>query len=128
MAMGDLYSPTVAAFFEKAPRAGTLDIPEDQMVRGRSGDPRMGIVVDFQFEVREGAILDGRYRVFGCPHAIAAAGWVTDNLIGGPCVGFENLGVREIADAVDLPVEKAHITLVIEDALRLCGAQVKNSD
>ena len=126
--MGENYSPTVTAFFEQTPRAGTLDVPEDQMVRGRSGDPGRGIVVDLQFQVLAGEIADGRYRVFGCPHGIAAAAWVTDQLVNSSCQRFESIGARDIVDALGLPVEKTHIALVIEDALQMCGAQTKSLD
>ncbi|MEM7281569.1 MAG: iron-sulfur cluster assembly scaffold protein [Pseudomonadota bacterium] len=126
MAIRDLeYSPTVLAYFDQPHRAGTLKVPKTQMVEGRSGTTREGFVVQFQLQVAGQAITDGRYRVYGCPHGIAAAAWVVDQLIGGATRNVGQIRPQQIAEALDLPVEKMYVALIVEDALKQCAAQVE---
>ena len=124
MAIRDLeYSPTVLAYFEQPHRAGTLKVPKTQMLEGRSGTTREGLVVQLQFQVDGENVCDGRYRVYGCPHGIAAVGWVVDQLIGAPAQKLRQITPRHIAGALDLPVEKMFVALMVEDALQQCARQ-----
>ena len=66
------YSEIVRDRFEKPRNAGRLFGP---VVTGSAGDEARGTRVEFDFRLRDGVVERGRFRAYGCPHAIAASSW-----------------------------------------------------
>ena len=109
-----LGSTAVACYHERS-RAG-IPSGADWLI-GQAGAPRDGTWVRFGARLAEGRIIDARYEVFGCPAAIAAAAWAADRVIGATPAAVASLEGRTIAEALELPVEKTGVALVVEDAL-----------
>lgn len=82
---------------------------------GQAGSVQDEVMVRFGLRRAKGQIVDARYEVFGGPAAIAAAAWAAERVTEAATV---NLSGRQIAEALDLPVEKTGVTLVVEDAIR----------
>lgn len=110
-----LGSTAVACYHERS-RAG-IPSGADWSI-GQAGMPRDGIWVRFGARLADGRIIDARYEVFGCPAAVAAAAWAADRVIGATPAMIASLAGREIAEALELPVEKTGVALVVEDALK----------
>jgi len=69
--------------------------------------------------VTENSALDAlRYRVFGCPHLIAACEYVCERIEGRPVESLADLNAVEFVATLDVPVEKTGRMLLLEDALR----------
>lgn len=66
-----------------------------------------------------------RFRAYGCPHALAAADLVAEELEGRSVEALGRLDVEDIAARLDLPRDKLGKLLRIEDALMACMEQAK---
>lgn len=75
-------------------------------------------MVRFGLRLANGQVSDARYEVFGCPAAIAAAAWAAERMAGAAPAAIASLDGRAIAEALELPVEKTGVALVVEDAIR----------
>lgn len=109
-----LGSTAVACYHERS-RVGIPNAAGWQI--GQAGAPRDGTWVRFGARLAEGRIIDVRYEVFGCPAAIAAAAWAADRVVGARPAAVALPAGRMIAEALELPVEKTGVALVVEDAL-----------
>lgn len=87
---------------------------------GEAGSVRDGTQVRIGLRLAHGRIVDARYEVFGCPAAIAAAAWAAERLAGAAPAIVTNVYGLHIAEALELPVEKTGVALVVEDAI--CNA------
>lgn len=112
-----LGSTALAWYYERS-RAG-IPTEADWLV-GQAGSVRDGTWVRFGLRLADGRIADARYEVFGCPAAIAAAAWAADRLAGAAPAASTSLCGRHIAEALQLPIEKTGVALVVEDAV--CNA------
>ena len=96
-----------------------------------AGDPADGAGVTVVAEVAEGGAgarirlagrTDGerwieiRYRIFGCPHLIAAAEMAAGRFEGGPAAAVREFPVNELIEALGVPIEKTGRILLLEDA------------
>lgn len=57
-----------------------------------------------------------RYRVFGCPHLIAAAEFAAERFEGRPVESILDFPTDEIIERLEVPVEKTGRILLLEDA------------
>jgi hypothetical protein len=84
---------------------------------GVAGSRRQGTLVKFQVAVKAGRIADAGFRVFGSPYAIAACSLAAETIIGR-AAGREAIPPgRELAEALQFPVEETGIALIVEDAI-----------
>jgi NifU-like protein involved in Fe-S cluster formation len=123
------YGSEVLRRFGSPRRAGEIaDGASGQVVAGEAEDRTLQVWVRFQLQVTAGVIQAVRFRVFGCPHTVAAASWVAEWLEGKPAEFVRRLDVRELRAALDVPTDKAGKLLRIEDALLACGRQLEHMD
>ena len=110
-----LGSTALACYHERS-RAG---IPNgvDWLI-GQAGSARDGTLVRFGLRLADERVAAARYEVFGCPAAIAAAAWAAERMTGAAPAAIASLDGRAIAEALELPVEKTGVALVVEDAIR----------
>jgi cysteine desulfurase len=87
---------------------------------GEAGSVAGGTWVRFALAIDRGRVTDARYKVYGCPHTLAAAAWFAEQLRGRRIEDVLEGGAREAARQIEVPVEKLGRLLVIEDALRDC--------
>ena len=104
----------------RTPHAGVLEGGTERSVRGVAGDRAHGTEVVFYIRVRDEAIAEIRYQVFGCPHTIAACALAAERLTGQPVDALMEMTPESLAVELDAPVEKMGRILVVQDALRNC--------
>jgi len=121
------YSPEVLQSFGLSQADGAFPDETEGVVRGEAEDRSLGIWVRFDVQVRDRLIRAVRFRLFGCPHAIAAANLVCERLENQPARSLSEIDVPAVANTLDLPVEKYGKLLKIEDALLACRRALDNS-
>jgi len=114
------YSSEVARRFAAQPGARELAPGAPGLVMGEAEDRTLHVWVRFQLQVIDGVIQTVRYRVFGCPHTIAAASWIAEALEGRTVDVARHLDLAALRAALDVPVEKLGKLLRIEDAIAAC--------
>lgn len=120
------YSTLTRRYFAAAPGAGSLT--GCGVATGIAGSREQGAWV--QLQVRTEAAVGGNQRVveagflaFGCPHIIAVAAWLAEQVTGRLLTADLPLPVEAIRQLFDAPVEKLGRLLVVEDAWRgVCAA------
>ena len=73
--------------------------------------------------VQAGVVAALAYRVWGCPHLIAALELVCTGLEGLPIGSLKNFALADITQELCIPVEKSSRILLLEDALAALWAQ-----
>ena len=121
------YSELTRRYFESAPAAGTLSGVD--VASGAAGGRAQGAWVQFHLRVERAGterarIAEARFLAFGCPHVIAVAAWVAEQVVGrppGPALPRTPEALRQL---FDVPVEKLGRLLIVEDAWRAAVAAV----
>jgi NifU-like protein involved in Fe-S cluster formation len=116
------YSGEVRHRFETAPRHGRVLAAPFERRRGGAGAIDRGVRVEFEARVREGRIVECRFRAYGCPHVIAAASWVAEQAEGRAAGDTSWVDPQQLAELLEAPPHKLGNLLVVEDALRACLA------
>ncbi|RZV35335.1 MAG: hypothetical protein EX272_10820 [Chromatiales bacterium] len=111
----DPYNRPVRNLFAGPAHAGTLTdgvsiIVEDQGVR-----------VELSARAEQGQLAAMRFRVWGCPHLIAATEWACDHYEAGPVQALEVFPAARIMEYLAVPTEKTGRILVLEDAIQALG-------
>ena len=122
------YSTEVRQRFSVLASAGELTTDADRLVSGEAEDRSLGFWVRFEIEVNGDEIECARFRAFGCPHGLAAADLVADELQGKPVAALGDFDVDDIARRLELPREKLGKILRIEDALAACHRMVVSKE
>ena len=122
------YSSEVRRRFGSQLEAAELQDDLPGLVAGEAQDRALNVWVRFQVEVRGDRIEAARFRVFGCPHTVAAVSWAAEWLQGREVRSLTQLDVRGIAHRFDVPIEKLGKLLTVEDALLACWRQLAHGD
>ncbi len=117
------YSELTRRYFETAPHAGVLSAvaappsaATPHVYRGSAGNRERGTWVQFDIEVLAGRCLDARFLAFGCPHTIAVAAWVAEQVRGAALLTALPEPVAALAQRFAVPAEKLGRLLIVEDA------------
>jgi NifU-like protein involved in Fe-S cluster formation len=111
------YSERVIEHFLRPRNAGSL-APAPDVIAASAGSIAQGVRFALSARIEGDRIVCLRQQVYGCPHSIAAASWLSERLVGASRTALERWGWREAADALDVPAEKRGRMLVLEDAVR----------
>ena len=114
------YSLEVQQRFHSPQGAGEIAEGTLGLATGEAEDRTLNVWVRVQVQVVGTVIRSARFLVFGCPHMLAAAGWVAEALQGRESNALRELDMHEIRKTLDAPLEKLGKLLVLEDALRAC--------
>jgi NifU-like protein involved in Fe-S cluster formation len=112
------YSDAVLRRFAGQPRRPDRAQDDAEVVTAEAEDRSLNLWVRFELRHSGGSIDAIRYSVFGCPHAIAAAGSLADALEGKPLAALLEPDIQATARELNLPREKFGKLLRMEDALR----------
>ena len=86
--------------------------------RGRAGRQSDGAVVELTLRVADDRIVAAAFRAYGCPHLIAAASCLAEQLAGRTRAELEQWDWREVHAALSLPAAKIGRLLTLQDAVR----------
>lgn len=87
---------------------------------GEAGGPGREVWVRFRLEVHGGRVHGASYRAYGCPHTLAAAAWLAEQVRGRTRSELIPGTPSQWAQNLAVPVEKLGRLLTLEDALRDC--------
>jgi cysteine desulfurase len=111
------YSAEVYRRLHFLPGAGRLETAPS-VISGRAGDREQGSEVALQFEVQAGQVARAAFTAFGCPHLLAAASWLTEQVRGWSRDQLEAWDWQEAARALEVPPAKYGRLLTLQDAVR----------
>jgi NifU-like protein involved in Fe-S cluster formation len=112
------YSAQVRERFASPHRIGKLQ-PGPDVISAVAGSVEQGARFALYARVEADQIKELTYRVYGCPHAIAAVSLAAEELQGATLEQIEGWTWRNAASALDVPPQKRGKLLVLEDAVRL---------
>jgi len=111
-----LYNDKVMEHFRNPRNVGELENPDGV---GHVGDPVCGDVMELYIKVKDGIIVDAKFKTFGCAAAIATSSMVTDIVKGKNVEEALKISNKAVVEALDgLPPAKVHCSVLAEDALK----------
>lgn len=117
MTAADPYNPRVLGRFATPDHAGDLVRRYPLEAKGDATEAASGCRVVFAAGVDGGTFREVRFRVFGCPHLVAAAEEWCRQVQGRPVASPPaRPDVAGLMALLDVPVEKTGRMLVLEDA------------
>jgi nitrogen fixation NifU-like protein len=111
-----LYSEKVMDHFQNPRNVGEMEDPDGV---GRVGNPVCGDVMELYIKVKDGSIVDAKFKTFGCAAAIATSSMVTEMVKGKSIEEALKISNKAVVEALDgLPPVKVHCSVLAEDALK----------
>lgn len=126
-AQSDPYNSLTRRYFANPAHAGDLGGEYTDCVSAVASESADGAIIQLTAGVRDGRLQECRFRVYGCPHLIAAAEWLCGKFEGGWVSELAQFRVNDCMQALAVPISKTGRILLLEDAIRLLGEQI-NSD
>ena len=112
------YSEAVRRYFANPEHAGDADAAAGNVLVAQASDPGSGTVVRLAVATDGLRISAMRYRVYGCPHVIAALEYCCERFEGSAVKTLAEFSLASMRAALDVPVEKMGRMLLIEDVIR----------
>jgi len=112
------YHERVLDHYENPRNVGSLDKKKPSVGTGLVGAPACGDVMRLQIEVKDGKIVDARFKTFGCGSAIASSSLVTEWVKGKTLDEASTITNTSIAKHLCLPPVKLHCSMLAEDAIK----------
>jgi nitrogen fixation NifU-like protein len=114
--MAQPYSDKVMDHFMHPRNVGEIENPDGV---GKVGNPICGDIMEMQLKIKDGVILDAKFRTFGCGAAIATSSMATELIKGKTIEEALKLTNKAVAEALDgLPAIKMHCSVLAEDAVK----------
>ena len=111
-----LYSEKVMEHFKNPRNVGEIENPDGV---GHVGNPVCGDIMELYIKVKDGIIVDAKFKTFGCGAAIATSSMITEIVKGKSLKEALRISNRTVAEALDgLPAVKMHCSVLAEDALK----------
>jgi len=110
------YSNKVMEHFKNPRNVGEMQNPDGV---GHVGNPVCGDIMELYIKVKDGIIVDAKFKTFGCGAAIATSSMVTEIVKGKSIKEALKISNKTVAEALDgLPSVKMHCSALAEEALR----------
>ena len=116
--MSTPYSELVRGYFANPVHAGHLPDEYNDRVVAEAAEPDGGARVVLSALVDGETIRRLRYKIFGCPHLIAATEAFCDDTEGQEISALIELDVRKLMERLAIPVEKTGRLFILEDAAK----------
>ncbi|MEK7332319.1 MAG: Fe-S cluster assembly scaffold protein NifU [Nitrospirota bacterium] len=111
-----MYSAKVMDHFANPSNVG--DMPDADGV-GTEGNPTCGDVMQIFIKVKDGKIVDAKFKTFGCGAAIAVSSMITELVKGKTLEEALAISKETVANELGgLPAQKMHCSNLGADALR----------
>lgn len=110
-----MYSDKVLDHIESPRNVGEI---KDASGVGTVGNARCGDIMRIYLDIRDGVIMDAKFKTFGCGAAIATSSIATEMVKGktiNEALSITNKAVMEALDG--LPAVKVHCSCLAEEAL-----------
>ena len=102
--------------FKNPRNVGEIENPDGV---GHVGNPICGDIMELYIKVKDGIIVDAKFKTFGCGAAIATSSMVTEIVKGKSIKEALKISNKTVAEALDgLPSVKMHCSALAEEALR----------
>jgi nitrogen fixation NifU-like protein len=111
------YSALVHNHFANPRNVGLL-APAANVICVSCGSSERGVEITLSARIDQDRLVAIEHLVYGCPHSIAAASWLSERLRDATLVDLARWKWKEAADALNVPAEKWGRLLVLEDAVR----------
>ena len=112
----NMYSEKVMNHFMNPRNVG--EIAEADGI-GQVGNPKCGDIMKMYLKIKNGIIIDAKFKTFGCGAAIATSSMATELVIGKTVDEALKITNKAVADALDgLPLVKMHCSNLAEEAIR----------
>jgi NifU-like protein involved in Fe-S cluster formation len=108
------YNELTRRYFESAENVGKL--AGAGVFRGAAGNHAQGTWVQFDLQIKAGAVAAAKFLAFACPHTIAVSAWLAEQAVGRQVRPLLPESVQALRDRFAVPVEKMGRLLIIEDA------------
>jgi nitrogen fixation NifU-like protein len=116
------YSSQVLDHFHNPRNVGEID---NATAVVETTNPACGDLMKLWAVVRDGVIVDARFKVAGCVPAVACGSWLTERMKGMPLTGLTGLTPDQIeAGLGGLPAASKHAAVLASDALQQLLAQL----
>ena len=112
------YSDKVIDHYENPRNVGSFDQSDLSIGTGMVGAPACGDVMKLQIKVKEGIIVDAKFKTYGCGSAIASSSLVTEWVKGKTLDEAGEITNSRIAEELALPPVKIHCSILAEDAIK----------
>jgi nitrogen fixation NifU-like protein len=114
--MAQPYSDKVMDHFMHPRNVGEMENPDGI---GKVGNPICGDIMEMYIKVKDGVIVDAKFKTFGCGAAIATSSMATELVKGKPIEEALKLTNQAVAEALGgLPAIKMHCSVLAEDAFK----------
>lgn len=111
-----MYSDIVVEHFQNPRNVGEI---EDADGVARVGNPTCGDMMEVYIKVRDGVLVDVKYKTFGCGAAVASGSMGTEMVKGKTIEEALKLTSEEVAEALGgLPPAKMHCSNLAADGIR----------
>ena len=122
------YSERVRAYFDRPVHAGDLPAGSGPGVLAEASEGGAGARILLTAVTDNAKLSVLRFRVFGCPHLIAAAEAVCERFEGKPVKMLAEFTSAELMKTLDVPIEKTGRLLLLEDALHSLESRLGQPD
>ena len=112
------YSDRVLDYVENPRNMGSFDESDPEVATGTVASPVCGDVMKLQLKIRDGQVVDARFKTLGCGSAIASSCLATEWVKGKTLEEAGRIKNIEIARELELPPVKVHCSVLAEDAIK----------
>jgi len=110
------YSNKVMEHFRNPKNVGEIENPDGI---GHVGNPVCGDIMELYIKVKDGRIVDAKFKTFGCGAAIATSSMVTELVKGKTIEEALKISNQAVVEALGgLPPIKMHCSVLAEQALK----------
>ena len=111
-----MYSEKVMEHLRNPRNVGEIKDPDGI---GHVGNPICGDIMELYIKVKDGKIVEAKFKTFGCGAAIASSSMVTEMVKGKSIEEALEVSSKAIAEALGgLPPQKMHCSVLAEEALK----------
>ena len=121
------YSDKVVDHFNNPRNMGSFKKDEPGVGTGIVGAPECGDVMKLQIKVKDGTIVDAKFKTFGCGSAIASSSLSTEWLKGKTIQEAGKIKNTDIVQELSLPPVKIHCSVLAEDAIKMALADYEKN-
>ena len=121
------YSDKVVDHFNNPRNMGSFKKDERGVGTGMVGAPECGDVMKLQIKVKDGTIVDAKFKTFGCGSAIASSSLSTEWLKGKTIQEAGKIKNTDIVQELNLPPVKIHCSVLAEDAIKMALADYEKN-